>query len=131
MGDYTEIVIKARIKSEIPKYVKDILTHMFDTDVNFDEEYINSILPDHKFFKCKRWHMIGSCSSSYHTPLSNKKYKNDRIFIRIDLKNYSGEIDSFIDWLMPYVNEFPGKYIGYKWDEYGDSKTLVYLKEGI
>lgn len=94
MGEYTEVVIKVRIKCDISKDVRDILTHMFDTKIEFDEEYIKSILPEH-------------------------------------LKNYDDEIDKFFDWLNPYIEGIPGQCIGYKWHEYDDAPTLVYLKKNI
>jgi hypothetical protein len=92
-------------------------------------------LPDHAFFKCPRWSLIGICSSFYHHPKAMSDYwtghgdDDDRggyIFSRSDLKNYDGEIDHFLDWVMPYIDETEGHCIGWEWYEEDESPTLLF-----
>ena len=131
MGMYTEIVIKACIKSNIDKVDRDILNFMFNRDVDPPD-----VLPEHEFFKCDRWDSIGCMSSFYHIPWASSKYSQDYLFSRSDLKDYGGEIDLFFDYLRPLVNGYRGEEspvyadplcIGYKWYEEYSSPTLVYL----
>lgn len=128
MGNYTEILIKAKIKSCIPDNVRNILMHLFDSKIEFEDEYIKSILPEHEFFKCPRWHLVGTCCSSYHIPWIDSNYEDGYIFSRSDLKDYDDEIDKFFDWISDYIDGIPGQCIGYKWHEYDDAPTLAYLK---
>lgn len=129
MGMYTELVLKCQIKDEAPSQVKEVLKYLFKGG----EEL--KTLPDHKFFKCPRWNGIGQCSSFYHHPKALSDYwtghgnNDDRggyLFSRSDLKNYDQEIENFLDWLMPYIDEYEGQCIGWQWYEEDDEPTLLY-----
>ena len=122
MGMYTELVIKCTIKENLPKEVEDTLQYLF-SDGECPE-----FLPTHPFFLTSRWVAIGKCSSYYHIPKSYSYYKEGYLFSRSDLKNYSGEIELFFDWLDPYIAELTGKCVGWKWYEEYDVPELVYKK---
>ena len=124
MGMLTELLIKAELK--IPdKSVKDVIDFLFNKGDTPAE------LPAHPFFYCERWRSIGRSSSYYHHPevinsfITNHGY----LFSRSDLKNYDNEIEKFIDWIMPYVNEETGKCIGWTWYEDNLSPTMIYKKD--
>jgi hypothetical protein len=119
MGMYTELVLKAEIEEDAPKQVHDVLNFLFNGAEEPKEK------PEHDFFTKERWTMIGRCCSFYHTPFSLSKYSEGHIFSRSDLKNYNGEIEAFIDWLRPYINEFEGHCIGWTWYEEYDVPTLL------
>ena len=122
MGMYTELVLKAQVRSDIPFEVEAILQNLFNG------EEMPSVLPDHPFFSCPRWTMIGSYSSYYHTPFSLSRYADGYIFSRSDLKNYSDEIEKFIDWITPYLNIYgESNCIGWKWYEEADAPTLLFV----
>jgi len=123
MGMFTELVLKCGIKSDAPEDVKLILRNMFNGEGDIRE--IDN-LPEHEFFKCERFHHLGSCSSYYHIPWATSKYAEDYIFSRSDLKNYDNEISKFIDWLMPYIDEKPGYCIGWSWYEEETKPTLLF-----
>ena len=80
--------------------------------------------------------MVGQCSSFYHIPFATSRYANPNspekkggyVFSRSDLKNYGGEIAKFLDWVDPYVDELPGKCIGWTWYEEEDQPTLIFKK---
>lgn len=125
MGMYTELVIKADVKPNIPTIVESVLHYLFN---NGDKP---EIYPEHKFFTCDRWDMIGSCSSHYHIPWATSKYHNGYLFSRSDIKNYAEEIELFIDWIKPYLDEEEGKCIGWSWYEEDNEPELLYMGEQL
>ena len=121
MGMYTELVLKAEVKEGIPQNVKSVLQFLFnDADMPDD-------IPEHEFFACDRWRNIGNSSSYYHVPFALSRYEGNYIFSRSDLKNYADEIDKFVNWLTPYLNEPEGKCIGWSWYEEMDVPTLLIM----
>lgn len=121
MGMYTELLIKAGVKSDLPAEVESVLQFLFN---NGDKP---EHLPSHNFFNKGRWEFIGKSSSFYHVPWSISRYEHDVIFSRSDLKNYDSEIESFLDWVKPYINGCEGDCIGYTWYEEDDQPKLVVL----
>lgn len=127
MGMYTELVLKCQIKEDAPTDVKSVIAHMFCGDDAPEK------LPDHPFFGLTRWNFIGSCSSFYHHPevvnsCPKFDYTNSQyIFSRSDIKDYDGEIESFIDWLKPYVDAPEGQCIGWSWYEEEQQPTLIII----
>ena len=76
--------------------------------------------------------MIGSCCSFYHFParvgLVYEPEHLDEIYIfnRSDLKNYDGEIAAFLDWVMPYIDEPEGTWIGHVFYEEWEQPEPVF-----
>lgn len=118
MGTYTELVLQAHIKSDLPDNVKPLIDYFFDEKSEWmkltDEQKNN--LPDHNFFKCERWSQIGHFSSYSFSPFS-LKYKTNyglnnpgeiSTFLLCNIKNYDNEIELFLDWLKPYAFEMWG-----------------------
>ncbi len=121
MGMYTEILIKACVKNDIPDQVENVLQYLF----NNKEKPI--ILPNHSFFLCPRWSCIGRGCSYYHIPWITSRYSDGYIFSRSDLKNYDNEIENFFDWIKPFLSGPKGLCIGYWWYEEDQKPTLVYI----
>jgi len=119
MGMHTELVIKADTKTDLPPIVDSVLQHLFNGANEPDA------LPDHAFFSCYRWSMVGRCSSYYHVPWADSKYSEGYIFSRSDLKNYDDEIELFIDWIKPYLDQMQGDCIGWSWYEESETPTLI------
>jgi len=119
MGDYTELVFKAEINKDIPKDVYGVLDFLFN-----NAETPNT-LPNHVFFKCDRWEMIGRCCSAYHVPWPSSRYEENIIFSRSDLKNYDGEIDSFLAWVEPYIKRYMAECFGWIWYDADDSPIMI------
>ncbi len=126
MGMYTELVFKADIDKELPVQVRKVLEYMFNGNPQPET------LPDHKFFQTSRWDALGSMSSFYHIPWATSRYENDYIFSRSDIKNYSDEIELFIDWVTPYLNlcldEDEDKCVGWYWYEESSKPNLIMVK---
>jgi len=122
MGMYTELVFKAEVKKGIPPDVEAVLQYLFNDGAE-------PAGLDDPFFRCERWMVIGHCSSYYHVPWNTSKYAEHYIFSRSDLKNYDGEIALFLDWVRPYLDEWPEKCIGWIWYEEEDEPTLIYARK--
>jgi len=129
---YTELVLKCCINDDVPPEVKQVLKCLFSHGEDPET------LPDHPFFSLPRWEMIGRCSSFYHHPNAVNSYwtgfgndddRGGHLFSRSDIKNYDGEIESFIDWLRPYIDEEDDQCIGWTWYEEESAPTLIFKKE--
>lgn len=130
MGMYTELVLKCQIKEDVPQDVRAVLNFLF----NGGDWENPPATPDHPFFACARWVVIGRGCSFYHTPFALSKFSDgfddvgDRggyIFSRSDLKDYEDEIRTFIDWLTPYIDQPDGDCIGWEWYEEDERPTLL------
>jgi hypothetical protein len=112
MGNYSEIVFSARLRKDTPEKVLDFLEWYFSAR-GIDEKY-GPGLPDHEFFTKPRWDMLpNAASASYTSPFSRFKRKiSERDFwagypeiqIRCNIKNYAEELESFVDWILPYTD---------------------------
>lgn len=133
MGMYTELYLSVEFKPDLPTEVVMVIEHLFALN-----KPIPPILPEHDFFKCPRWSMIGRCSSYYFVPFSTSNlYYDERVTnqyyltTRSDLKNYDGEIAKFLDWVMPYLDHCEEDHIGHYRYEEDDEPTLIYFKKQL
>lgn len=127
MGMYTELYLSCGLKRDIPDEVLKILKYLFDPKCS---ELVSSF-PDHMFFKCARWEAIGRSSSYYFVPMpTSNLYFDGRdryLTTRSDLKNYSGEISNFLDWIMPYIDACEGDHLGhYRYEEDAAPTLIIY-----
>lgn len=120
VGMYTELVLKATIRDNVPPDILAILLYLFGKNER------PKTLPDHPFFRCARWNFIGKCNSYYHIPHTFNFLENNLLFSRCDLKNYDHEIEQFIDWVVPYLDHLPGACIGWTWyEEWKQPKLII------
>ena len=117
---YTEILIKANIREDLPIEAKEVLEYLFLGKT------MPTILPKHDLFETTRWRLIGNCNSFYHIPQVFNFFSGTQLFSRSDLKNNGCVIELFFDWIQPYINAEIGVCIGYKWYEEHDAPTLMY-----
>lgn len=128
MGMYTELHFNAQLKRDTPKQVIDTLAYM-----NWQVQDEPSILPKHELFGKSRWDFMLRCSSSYFalSPASSVDWDEDSrcyyLHVRCNLKNYNDEIESFLDWIMPYIDS-GGECLGYYRYEEENDPTLIYKK---
>ena len=109
MGMYTEIYVNVDLKEETPQEIIDTLKQksrlLFKNGSYYTPStYVCSLTHD-AFLQ--RWSLLG----------------------KGDLKNYSGEIEHFFDWLMPWVDGSPGDFVGYRRYELDQKPTLVFIPE--
>lgn len=126
MGMHTELVISTQIKP-VPEVIE-VLKYMVG-----EIDTIPAKLPDHEFFDCARWTMIFTSHSYYFVPHSVQLLKYDDIanawslVTRADFKNYDREIEKFIDWILPYVDN-EDEMIGYSRYEESREPTIYYSR---
>ena len=128
MGMYTELVLGVDLKRDTPEIVIRTLKKMLSMK---DEEEIE--LPDHELFKLStgRWTFMLRCDSYYFAGTTNSEMHCDHITkrhelsVRCNLKNYEREIELFLDWIKPYVED--RGFAGYKRYEECDEPELIYF----
>ena len=124
----TELHFNCKLKKDLPKIVIETLQYMID--------YKNKPkkLPEHELFKCESWTMLFTCDSYYFDADTYSTLRFDEISnayylcIRANLKNYDREIEKFIDWIMPYLNVYEGKFLGFYRYEESEQPTLIYVR---
>ena len=130
MGMYTDFCFDVNIKKDVPDDVVAMLNQMRDFD---HIDLFDKVVPDHQYFKCDRWVQIGHCSSAYFPAeprfiFEKKSYSDDYVLnLRCNLKNYDEEIEHFINWIKPYVDAYPGEFLGFYRYEEAECPTLVYM----
>lgn len=132
MGMYTELLLGVRLKAETPEHVIQTIHHMRDNTQPMPAEY-----PSHELFRTERWDWMLRSGGSYyfeaHSGISRFDFDEItcgwQLTVLFNIKNYSGEIEAFVDWIMPWVDAFPGTMLGYKRYEEADEPTII-RKEG-
>jgi hypothetical protein len=122
MGMYTELYFRAGLKEDTPPAVITTLQSMCEGTAETTP------------FGDGRCPFMFRSSSHYHHPIAvssldwlgyiDKWY----LFVRCDMKNYSGEIESFLDWIAPYLDLSVGDYVGHIfYEEWLEPKPLHYV----
>lgn len=122
---YTEIYVNVDLKKETPDDVLEVLKAMCGKLESEDAEKVLENFP-------WRWCMLFS-DCSYYTPRTHCKYlqfdeisKQWSLLGKGDIKNYEQEIQQFFEWIMPWVDAFPGEFVGYSRYEDQDKPTLYF-----
>lgn len=102
MGMYTQLVFKAELKHV--QLVTDTLKRFAHSD--------------HEFFSTYRYPLI----------CNDIRLNRNTIAVRCELKNYDNEIQKFLDWIMPYVQE-TNEILGFYLYEEDDFPTFIYYKD--
>jgi hypothetical protein len=129
MGMYTELHYNVELQKDTPQDVLAMLAFMVrDRD---DEP----ALLDHPLFACERWRYLFTMDSYYFAADTHSTLRLDDISkqyylcVRSNLKNYDDEIAKFVDWIDPYVDAYPGDFLGFFRYEETETPTLIY-KQG-
>lgn len=111
MGMYTELVFGARLRPDLPTDVVSILKLMTSGETG---DY-SGTPPNHPFFQTERWQRLFTGGSYYfgiHRPhcvmLWDTVSLSYSISSRSSIKSYDGEVDKFLDWIKPYVQQGSG-----------------------
>lgn len=127
MGMYTELHYNARLKRDVPPDVLLLLRSMCG-----EEGIALPSLPAHPLFTAERWKWMLCCDSAYFSAETHSEVHRDEIgkryvlCVRCNLKNYSEEIEHFVDWIGPYIDERPGNFLGFERYEETEIPTLIY-----
>jgi hypothetical protein len=118
MGMYTEFVFGGALHDDVPDHVVAILRYLVEPIGSKQAEtYFRQLkIPDHPFFQTDRWQGIAissSCYFGYNQPHSALVYDEINrhwvVAIRSSIKNYSHEIEKFVDWIRPYIRKGSGE----------------------
>ena len=126
MGMYTEIHYNAELRTDVPADIMAILKFL----VEDGEE--PAVLPEHPFFKCERWRFLATMDSYYFAADTHSTLRYDEngrchyLCIRANLKNCGGEIESFVDWVAPYIHAIDGDFLGFMRYEEDDWPVLIH-----
>ncbi|MGL5151574.1 MAG: hypothetical protein ACRC7N_13505 [Clostridium sp.] len=128
MGMYTELVLSCELKKDVPNEVIKVLEFLTR------ENELEVELPNHKFFECDRWKWLFTMDSYYFSGVTHCIFRFDDIsktyFLttRSNLKNYGSEIQKFLNWIYPYIDECED-FLGYYRYEESREPELIYLSE--
>lgn len=124
MGMYTELNIGLELSKDTPEEVINIINYMIS-----GEGSDMPTTPNHPLFSTDRWDFMLTCSSYYFNAQPVHKFEYDEIgecwFLTSisNLKNYNSEIEKFLDWISPYIND--NGFFGYMRYEEDDFPTLL------
>lgn len=132
MGMYTEFVFASELKKETPEEIINILKDMVNGN-----SYNTYSIPNHEFFKCDRWKCLFTGDSYYFDGGTMSKITYDDITktyfltVRSNLKNYDSEIERFLDFIYPYLDEKydTSDFLGYYRYEENREPDLIYYSE--
>lgn len=134
MGMYTALVLDARLTSDTPESVLEILEFM--VDAHDDRGLPTFTTPRHDLFLTPRWSWMLNGSSAYF-PLERKAqlfkpyyggWEDIRtLSVGMSIKNYDNEIEKFLDWLAPFVEHGVG-FTQYEEDE---KLSPFIIEEGV
>jgi hypothetical protein len=125
---YTELHFNAELKRNVPGAVVDVLQYM----LNGVPELLGPT-PEHALFTTDRWTYMLRSDSYYFSADTHSTLRFDEISrsyylcVRCNLKNYCNEIEHFVDWITPYLDELPGAFLGFKRYESTDQPTLLFM----
>lgn len=133
MGMYTGLVLDARLKNTITTDVTEVLGFMIRSG-----EGREPLVPDHDLFQTSRWVWMLNGDSAYfpveRRPILARPALYGRhetgvptlLSVGFSIKNYDSEIEKFLDWLTPYLEEGIG-WTMYEEDEF---PTLILIRDG-
>lgn len=121
MGMYTELFFSAEFKDKLSDVDEAAVQFLFG-DADRPQE-----VPEHRFFECSRayWMFNSPRHAGPGVTLKIGDYYR-HVTAHIELKNYEGEIEAFLDWVRPLLDNSAGTCIGWTWYEENDNPTLIY-----
>lgn len=126
MGMYTELRLNCRLRPDTPEHVISVLRYLADGNIMNPPTFS---LPDHPLFACSRWNCLMRMSSAYFKDGPSAavvEWDGHWCVLSVaNLKNYDGEIEKFIDWILPYVDAAPGEIWAQHRYEESDHATSV------
>ena len=123
MGMYTELVLGLELKPD--EKILNVLKYMLGDVKEKPLDYDYS----HRLFETARWDIMLQCDSYYFDGQTDSKLIFDHhgyvyLNVRCNFKNYSNEIELFLDWLKPYIKT--DGFLGYTRYEEDYDPTLIY-----
>lgn len=132
MGEYTECILGCRLKKDTPKDVIETLQFMFMDNKSCPPEY----WPNENHPRGERCSWMLNSGGSYYfgAPSGSSKMVYNNITesysleARFNIKNYDNEIESFLTWLEPYVEQGSGERKMWAIVTVEDGEPVLYFK---
>jgi hypothetical protein len=126
MGMYTEFVFGCSLVENLPEEILRILCDMFKTTGTRKTEL--GIRLTRIPYQASEYFGVSFPSSSLKYDRFKRSYV---VSIRCNLKNYENEIDTFLNWIAPYVYNGSGEsnFLGYSIYEEAVMPILYFLDE--
>lgn len=136
MGHYTEVFLRAHLKSDTP----DRLVAWFDHLANGDDRIVPGEpdpwppYDDHRFFDADRYWERMFCSGGAAYQISRRVQfrkaehpaEPHELICMVSAKFVP--VDEFVDWISPWLSHYPGDFLGYSLFE--DSRPDGYYDKG-
>lgn len=127
---YTECIIGCLLKKETPKEVIDSINFLLTSPR--EQRELPSNLPESERVS---WMFNSGGSYSFGAPSGQHYFEEDpqggyRLSARFNIKNYSNEIENFLEWLFPWISQGSGYRDFYAIVTYEEAEepTIYYLK---
>lgn len=123
---WTQLHFGTQLSADVPSDVIEVLKYMVG---GCGDE---PPLPVHPLFSKSRWKRMLRCDSYYFHYKTTSLLRFDDIAqqwyfnITCNLKNY-GEIEAFVDWIMPYCGESAGAFLGYSRYVEAEIPTMIFM----
>lgn len=136
MGHYTEVFLRAHLKSDTPPLLVDWFDHIANGDDTIRPGEPDPWPPyeEHPFFDADRtWdRMFCSGGAVYQISRRIQFRKSEHSYGRHELICMASEkfvpVDAFIDWIAPWLAHSPGDFLGYSL--YEDTRPDGYYDQG-
>lgn len=130
MGMFTELTLNCELRRDVPDFVINTIKYMLDIIKEPQEGYP---------FTSGRFPIILLGSSAYFLDTNPTIFKFDELdniwllSTRSNIKNYNNEIETFIEWLKPYVKAGVGSHDLYASVLFETNKTptMYYLDDSL
>ena len=125
---YTEFHFNAELKENVSQEIIEVLKFMLG-DIKAEPR-----LPIHSLFKTAAWRIMLRMDSYYFYADTHSTLRFDDagncyyLCIRCNLKNYNDEIEKFVSWITPYLEEDIGNFLGFSRYEETEQPTLIFVK---
>lgn len=122
MGMYTELILGCSLKEDTPKEAINHLKYMLSEEYDYKRYGRNPLKGGSCYFAVNQ-----NVSILWYDSISN----NYRLSARANIKNYDNEIEKFLHWLEPYIDQGSGSRDFYAIVCYEEQSepTIYYLKE--
>ena len=129
MGMYTELIFRAVLKKDTPNEVIEALNYMLG---EIETKPANFPLPDGRcewLFQCGSYYF--AINNSVNKMWFDDIDKRWHLSTRSNIKNYKSEIETFLEWIKPYIDGGLGgrdMYAIVIYEE-SDEPTIYYLHD--
>ena len=132
MGMHTELNIGVQFKKNLPDKIVEVLKYM--TENNNHRDWKPNL--KHPLFETERWSFMLWSDSFYFDALPYRSFEfcdiSEAWYLTciFNVKNYSSEIEHFLDFIASFIEAREKLFIGYKRYEEDTNPTLLYVENG-